>query len=549
MTDSHCQRIFYLIPRVDQALTALLLSVLSLAAAPALAQVPSNVYRPPADNFNRGRQQVTQNFQQGQTYQQGQIYQQGQTFQRVPQYQTVPRVQEYYYPQQNQTPVYQQPTQTVPGQVVPQQGQVVPAQNSSENVELKRSLVKARDLIQKYQVKLEDVTRSNNELESEISTLRQSGDMSNSNASQELVAAKAAAAEAQQQMSGLNEQLQNALRNLQTSSGDLDRQKQMGAELQQQIVELQKAARMAAGSDEQVTMLTKNVQQFQTKNDELSSTVTALQNALREKETQIASMGSNDDSQLADVRELLEESETTNRDLSLRLRKAEAEASEMTAPQADPALDQLREDNQQLGQQNQQLGQQNQQLESQNSQLNGMLERLKSENIELDQTVTRLSNMPAPQEAMGFAAASPAATPSPDLSAGLRDQLAAATSQNGQLTRQLKKSESEYASLTDEYALLTDENAQLMKQDDSESSVEVAAAPLAVASIEPDVAPVAMPELGLSSVSAGWPVKYWIFGMLGVGLAVGLGVAWYESVVDPKGLRRSTNSATNTASN
>lgn len=542
MTDSHCQRIFYLTPRVSLALTALVFSVLSLAAAPALAQVPSNVYRPPADNFSQGRQQILP-AQGGQ--QVIQTFQQGQTFQRVPQYQTVPRVQEYYYPQQNQTPIYQQPIQEVPGQVVPQQGQAVPAQNASENVELKRSLVKARDLIQKYQLKLDDVARTNKELQSEITTLRESGDMGNSNASQELVAARAKAAEAQQQMSGLNEQLQNALRNLQTSTGDLDRQKQVSTELQQQVVELQKAATsMTAGSDEQVTELTRNVQLFKTKNDELSATVTALQNAIREKETQIASMGSNDDSQLADVRELLEESETTNKDLSARLKKAQADATEMTAPQADPALDQLREDNQLLGQKNQQL-------ESQNSQLNGMLDQLQAKNVQLDEkiieldgTVTRLSNMPPPAEAAGFAAVAPAVTSSPDLTVGLRNQLAAATRRNEQLTRKLKLSKSKYASLTDE-------NAQLMKMDGSESSIEVAAAPVAVASIEPDVAPVAvaMPELGLSSVSAGWPVKYWIFGMLGVGLAVGLAVAWYESVVDPKGLRRSTNSASNSPSN
>ena len=144
--------------------------------------------------------------------------------------------------------------------------------------------------MQKYQLKLEDVTRRNQELESEITNLQQSGDMSD-NSSQELEAAKAAATEAQRQMAGL----------------------------QQQVVSLQKAAQMAAGSDEQVAELTRNIQQFKTQNDELNGTVTTLQNALREKETQIASMGSNEDSKLADLRGLLEESETTNKQLSMRL--------------------------------------------------------------------------------------------------------------------------------------------------------------------------------------------------------------------------------------
>ena len=82
--------------------------------------------------------------------------------------------------------------------------------------------------------------------------------------------------------------------------------------------------------------------------------------------------------------------------------------------------------------------------------------------------------------------------------------------------------------------------------EDADSKIEVAAAPVAVMPIEPVVpVAVAVPELGLDSVSAGWPVKYWIFGMLGVGLAVGLGVAWYESVVGPSGLRGSTRVASN----
>ena len=518
----------YVNPRVDHALSVLLFFVLSFAAAPTSAQVPSNVYRPPTDNFNQGQPaQGRRIFRQNQGGQPViQNFQQGQTFQSVPQYQTVPSTPQFTYPQQFQTPIYQQPIQEVPGQVVTQQ----PAQNDAENVELKRSLVKARDLMQKYQLKLEDVTRRNQELESEITNLQQSGDMSD-NSSQELEAAKAAATEAQRQMAGL----------------------------QQQVVSLQKAAQMAAGSDEQVAELTRNIQQFKTQNDELNGTVTTLQNALREKETQIASMGSNEDSKLADLRGLLEESETTNKQLSMRLETAEAKASEMAAPQENPELDQLRADNQQLSMRlktaeakasemaapqenpeldqlradNQQLGQQKQQLESENSQLNDMLGKLQSENSELDATVTRLSNMPAPVEAQTFVA-TPSATP--DLT-GLHNQLASVTRRNEQLKRQLKFSKSKYASLTDE-------NARLME--DADSKIEVAAAPVAVMPIEPVVpVAVAVPELGLDSVSAGWPVKYWIFGMLGVGLAVGLGVAWYESVVGPSGLRGSTRVASN----
>ena len=65
----------------------MLLFVLSFFAAPATAQVPSNVYRPPADNFNQGQQPiqgrrfirqnqggVIQNFQQGQTFQSCLLY-------------------------------------------------------------------------------------------------------------------------------------------------------------------------------------------------------------------------------------------------------------------------------------------------------------------------------------------------------------------------------------------------------------------------------------------------------------------------------------------
>jgi chromosome segregation ATPase len=349
---------------------------------------------------------------------------------------------------------------------------------------------------------------------------------------------------------------------LQTSTTALERQKQIGTQLQQQIAELNESAKMAAAGGEQVAELTKNVQLLKTQNVELNTKVTDLQNAVRQKETQIANMGSGDDAQLADLKELLKESETSNkelniinRELSLKLKDAETAAAEMSAPQDSPELDQLRSDKnqldlqiqqlgqekQQLGKENQQLGQQKQQLESENSQLKDMLGKLRLENSELDATVTRLSNMPPPQEATGFAAKPIEAASSAEL-AGLRNQLAALTRRNGQLERQLKKSKSKYSSLADDNARLVKD-----KDADSESTIEVAAAPLAVAPVKADVSPVsvAVPELGLGSVSAGWPVKYWIFAMLGVGLLVGLGVAWYESVVDPKGVRRTSNSASN----
>ena len=247
MISSFCRRTSHLFPRFGSVLCMLLFLVSGFAVAPASAQLPSNVYRPPTDNFNQGQQpdrtaQGRQIFRQNQGNPQViQNFQQGQTYQTVPQYQTVPGTPQYVYPPQNGTPIYQQPIQEVPGQVVPQQGQVVPAQNDAENAELKRSLVKARDLMEKYQIKLEDISRRNQELESQITTLQQSGDMSDA-ASQELAAAKAAAAQAQEQMSVVDNRLQNALKDLQTSTGDLDRQKQMSVELQQQIVELQKAA-------------------------------------------------------------------------------------------------------------------------------------------------------------------------------------------------------------------------------------------------------------------------------------------------------------------
>ncbi len=588
-----------LVPIGTSVFSMTFFSVLSLASGVMFSQTPSNVYRPPADNFvpnnrvirqGQAGPQVIQNFQQGRIYQ------------SVPQYQTVPSTPLYTYPQQStyplqtQTPIYQQPMQQAPVQVVPHPSQVSPARSVTENNELKRSLVKARELMRKFQGKLEELKIQNQELQNEIENLKTSGDMGNSDTSNELADAKAAAAKARQQISGVNTQLQSTLQQLQTSKGELDRQKQNAAQLQQQVVSLQKAAQMAAGSDEQVAeltknlemskaendqlngkvtalqnalrdketagmgasqqvaQLTKNIDQFKTQNNQLSVKVTTLENALREKETQISSMGSDENTQLDDLKELLEESETTNEDLSAKLKIAQAESAEMTAPQEGPALDQLRADNQRLGKQKEQLESRISQLEEQNSkfemregkletreeQLNDMIEKLTAENLELDATVTRLSNMPAPAaEPSGFAATLPAATSSPDVT-GLRNQLASATRQNAQLKCQLKFSKSKYASLTDE-------NARLLDESDTKATTEVAVSPASVTSVVPDDAPAAVvvPELGLSSVSAGWPVKYWIFGMLGVGLAVGLGVAWYESIVDPKSLRRATGSASN----
>jgi uncharacterized phage infection (PIP) family protein YhgE len=218
----------------------------------------------------------------------------------------------------------------------------------------------------------------------------------------------------------------------------------------------------------------------------------------------------------------------------------------MTSSEADPALDQLRADNQQLDQQKQQLEtrlsqleEQNGKLDSQNvslenqfAQLNNTINSLTSNNRELETTVTRLSSMAKPAtEPAGFAASTSAVTPVPDVS-GLQNRLAAAARENQRLTRQLQLSKSKYASLSQE-------NSQDSDSAGTDTPEEIATTPVLVTSDILDAAPaaVAAPDLALnslSSVSARWPVKYWIFGMLGIGLVVGLGVAWYESVVDPK---------------
>jgi len=110
------------------------------------------------------------------------------------------------------------------------------------------------------------------------------------------------------------------------------------------------------------------------------------------------------------------------------------------------------------------------------------------------------------------------------------------TQRNRLLERQIKLSKSEFSSLTEENARLKDEN-------DSSGELATAALPIVSGDLKDTPLAVANPIAGLvsepdASGSAFWPVKYWILGMLGIGLVVGLAVAWLESN-DPKRLRQS----------
>jgi len=557
MIYSFSRRMFCADYRVAQALSGLVFVSLSLSTVLTFAQRPSNVYRPPNDAFQQ-RQQVFQ-----QPVQPRVIY--PQQYQTIPQGRVIQQ-QPYTYPAQG-TPVYQQPLQqpiqqplqSVPGQLLPSTQTPVNQNATAENTELKRSLVKARDLLEKFQIRLDDASQKNQQLEAEIAKL-QGADMGDQLA-RELTAAKASVAEAQQKMTGLNNQLQTTQQELRTSNGALDRQKQIEAGLQEQIASLQKATQMAAGSENQVAELTQSVAQFKNQNATLSEKMNSLQDSLREKEAQLAKMGSveneqladlkqrfatsqqdnqklqaqltkmgsGDNEQLADLKQRFAASEETNEKLQMKLLEAQENSAAEMAPQADPAVDQLRQDNKMLAQQKQQLETRYSQLESKNSQLDEMLRRVESEKVQLDETIVRLQNMPKPQvdTSSQFAATPQPVAPSPDLS-GLRNQLASVTRKNKQLERKVKLSKSELETLTAE-------NLRLREEGDS---TEVVAAPVAALKVDNEVAAIAAPAiLDLPAAPKLSSAKYWIFGMLGIGLFVGLAVAWYESVLDPKSRR------------
>jgi len=352
MISSTRLRRFCLTPRADRGLHALVFLLFGFVTASALAQTPSNVYRPPNDNF-RGQGIPTQRFipQPAPPV----TFQQGQTFRTVPQYQSVPPIvsrgqviqqvpQQYLPGRQNPTPVYQPPGPIVQGQVI--QGQVIqgprtiqPNQVSAaqvENAELKRSLVKARDLLEKFQVKMDGVSQRNRELEASIANLKSSDNMSD-DVSKELAAAKASAIEAQNRMSGLNDQLQTALGNLETSNGALDRQKQIGVELEEKVRELQKATQMAAGNEAQVADMEKVAKQFKNQNEMLTEKISILQTSLRDRDTQLEKMRTRESAEFADVKSRFTASQEMNEQLQTKLQAALAKAAEMATPKTDPA--------------------------------------------------------------------------------------------------------------------------------------------------------------------------------------------------------------------
>ena len=165
-------------------------------------------------------------------------------------------------------------------------------------------------------------------------------------------------------------------------------------------------------------------------------------------------------------------------------------------------------------------------MEARNQQLNQELQQAQAQNNGLNGEVTRLTD-----EMMAL---TPAASESDD--SGLRNQLAAATRFNEQQERRVVHSKSKIKSLTTENEQLKRENQSLSETQNSAANVSTAplvdtSTSLAANSVVPSTqtgADVTDADASTGSGTLLWPVKYWIMGLMLIGLAVALAVAWAE---------------------
>ena len=403
--------------------------------------------------------------------QSGQVYGQPYQIQQQPiQQQPYPIIRQPY-------PIIQQPypnyPQTIP-QTVPQNQQ--PATPSDPN-SLRQSLTTSQQELAKTRRQLKYVLDKNRKLENDIKSSKQQPTRPNrpnrpnqpdASIEQRLAELRQSMTEkAETQISGLNSQLETAQQELRTSLNELEQQKTVVSDLQSQVSSLRQSNQSLQQSSQ-----------------------------------------STDNQQLIDLRNQVQQFETANQSRTEQMNNLQQS---------------LQSRNQQvteLNAQNEKLNFDLQQLQSQNNGLTGKINQLNEELVSAPEVVPVPNVVQEAPIVSGF-----------DDSA-LRGQLAQATNRNQQLERRTAQYKSSIRSLEQENELLKRDNrsatennvlaSTLVAQD--VDTIETVETPVSnsslIAAVDTDA--------NSSAGSLIWPVKYWVFGLMLIGLAVALAVTWAE---------------------
>lgn len=527
--------------------TRLVTSVLMLVGAAANAdmgvvEAQSNVYRPPNDNFfpqrNNTPQYVPAPQQQlGQPLPPGTVIGRPQVIRQRP---TVSSANERFVPTPGQ--VYQPQFPGVPAQPTPARRPVTPTPAVNEG--LKKSLIKARNLIQRYQERVKVVSDKNVELEQTILSLRkkkspqvdnkqllmaqQKSDQQQqfiqrlerevAELKQTAMQAKESGASAMDQLAQLKQQnqtLQDELKNAEELVNQKDRQ--LAAGLKEQM-------KLSADQSQKITDVTKQAEQAvaalrqaETQNQQLTNELEEAQAAARKL---MAAASDNDVSaELAEVKK-------SNQMLSENRQQLENEKQQLEADFQNLLLQQKQAENTRRT-----MVTENQQLQTLNQELQDMLEAARltiSEQLSAPKSATEESATEEPGVVANMSAQQEQRVEQPMVSGdhvsrdqydALEEKLRSLTYENNQLIQRIELADRP----------LSDAVANVKNSSDS-TVVETAhcSPTVAVSSVVPAVR--AVTPIAPKTSGRLWPIKYWLLGFLGTGLFVGLAVAWYEQI-------------------
>ena len=394
-----------------------------------------------------------------------------------------------------QIPFQQLPGQPIPNQQIPFQqlpGQPIPNQpnRDQELTTLRSSLRAANDNLAKRNQQVTQLNQQTTELSNE------------------------------------NQKLRTMLQEARQSVPDDAGQEQQNLRIQQQLTDL---------NAEVVNITRQRDELNQTLNQEQTMTLDLKKQnqTLLAKLAQLEKMQSEADSGQAGLAELQAQFNTArqqNDELTRQLASVRA-----SIPDADE-IAALRNQNGNLNQQLQQAQTQYSALDQRTTQLTDENSQANRQIIDLQNELERMANQPAPEPVVvnNFAAA--------DNSANLEMM---------GLNKKLTRSNSKFERTIDS---MTEENARLVREND-ELAGSLAESELRIGEFEQvdtEVAPVSAEvssELNVPAVAAlptasGWSARHWVLGLMLLGLAVGLGFAYYEHLIgDNSGGRLASESS------
>ena len=437
------------------------------------------------------------------------------TYSPAPQFQRSPNYGQPYQVIQQQYPTYQQPyppAQQYPPPVQQYPPAVLPTRHPTNpaSQQLSQSQAYNQQLTAKLQQQLKIVTESNRKLEYELRSLRRTPGAAQAAQADQWRSLVNKQKQQIETISARNQQLESELTSLQQSS----RRVQSDDSMQQKLEELR--ASLAAQSDERLAELNSELEVARLELQESANSLGEQRNVNLELQNQIdtlrqsnQSSQSTDDQQLADLRKQAELFQNENVTLVEQ-------------------LNQLQESQQNQGQQLIEAKTQNQQLRQELQQAQSQFDGLNNTNARLEEQLTLAPSIPSDPVAVNVNN-----TPSFDDS-GLRNQLVAANQLNERLERRANHSRLSLNSLKAE-------NESLRQEIESKpelSAANVATVPAVEATgilASTSVAPGILDETiavdtdeATSGGSSLWPVKYWVLGLMLIGLSIALFVAWAE---------------------